>query len=147
MKFQTDSTYANEKTVWKLNPSDDDRIKMMLNPHQGSRLPTLRLLSTEDQVLTTIAHANSPMVVYSSSAGGRRGAQQAPLPAIAAKSSTLKDAYFASLSVKQKTEGVKTMFEARPDLNRSTPWSIVDIAMENAKQNVKVTGKRGRKGG
>lgn len=149
MKFHTDSTYTNEKTVWKLNPTDDDRIAMMLHPREGAKLPTLKLLSSEDRVLSTVA-AGSPamtMTAHSVSAGGKRATASTSvgmsLPAITMTlPSKLKDAYSTSMKVKEKCRGVKTLLDARPDLNRSTPWSIVDVAMEGAKQNVKVTGRR-----
>lgn len=152
MKFQADSTYANEKTVWKLNPSDDDQIKMMLAPHQAIRLPTLKLLTSEDRVLSAVAASNSsPMVNHHSSisAGGRRSLQRdnensGAFPTIAT-SSTLKDAYRSAKTVKKKSEDVKLLLDSRTDLTRSTPWTIVTAAMENAKQNVKITSKRGKK--
>lgn len=150
MTFHTNSTYTNERSVWKLSATDDDQIHMMLHPRQAGKLPTLKLLATEDHILSAVAGPNVSRDSHhhhsSVSADGKRSLHrdrdaQPELPAIA-KTSAMKDVYYSAVTVKHKSKGVQSLFEARPDMTRSTPWSIVTVAMENAKQNAKITGKR-----
>lgn len=144
LNFQ--STYQHERAVWHLTPTEEDQMKMMLMPHKASRLPTLKLLTTQE---TT---AQPPSAVRTSlSQGGQSSHQHTSanrsqtLPAIALTSS-FKDAYVASQRVQAKAQEVKRVFDERSDLSKGASWSIVATAMENAKQNAKVTStKRGNK--
>jgi tetratricopeptide (TPR) repeat protein len=116
------STYLNERTIVPVQLAEEDFIQMMLHPQQAVKLPTLKLLTTEDQLTNSMKSKKIIPLTEKSIEN---------FPHIA----RFQKAHEASKLVSKKAEITKQLFDQREDLNRSVTWSILKNAMVNVKQN------------
>jgi hypothetical protein len=86
------------------------------------KLPTLKLLTTEDQLTNSMKSKKIIPLTEKSIEN---------FPHIA----RFQKAHEASKLVSKKAEITKQLFDQREDLNRSVTWSILKNAMVNVKQN------------
>jgi tetratricopeptide (TPR) repeat protein len=125
--------YKTDQKVMKLQVRETDYITMMLNRKITTKLPTLKLMTTEMEEekrrLRINHHNNYQQEMEAMAVVTTKDHQEVTLPKILTKSQFLP-AHIAKLDVHAKNSQVQRQFSERSGIERGELWGIVDTAKE-----------------
>lgn len=132
------SRYKTDRKVQSIPIQDDDMIEMMLNHRQYSKLPPLKMITTElddeNHILDIVKKKKE--IIYSKPALNTaiittKEKEEILLPKILQKSDFLT-AHIEKTKVIKKQQIVENEFNAKLDVDKHALWCILDTAKELA---------------